>query len=237
MKNISLIIAVITLFVGCAPTTQPIVIDSSSGYFPKTSSLPFDAVKIEKEFIDIKYQPMLCFSGVKVKDQPKVISKSDDFFTTSFRQMNYFQKVVPLPSYYYPSDSVVDVNRFVEMLTVDVILQNKYQDTLGMLRATKNLANPDRRWESLAGAIYSNENWVKQNLPFLVVEVIIDPIGGLKVEYQVDLKAIDPETKDIVLFLRKRATIWASDEREFYVPLLNGFIDWVHHKKITVEKP
>jgi hypothetical protein len=84
--------------------------------------------------------------------------------------------------------------------------------------------------------VFLDDNWVKSRLPFLAVEVNREWEGGLKYEMEVSLKAIDPETIDVVLHLHKKAPFLYMIETDFYSPLLNGFLEWVNGTEITVDQ-
>jgi hypothetical protein len=200
MKKYIIILVLAAVSFGCFEKPKFYSIDPNTGYFPKASTLPSDAVKVKEIFIEAKYKPMLYFRLI-----PSDIGE-ENFFVNSIRQMNYFQKVEIMPIIYRTKDGWIPPHS---------------GQGVGV---------------SIEELLAKNESWVKNKLPFLVVEVYKEFKGGFKQEMYVYLKAIDPETKDVVLDLHKQAPFLYMIETDFYSPLLNGFLEWVQGKEITVEK-
>ena len=84
-----LLIATLVSFLasGCASTLKPTTLDPSTGYFPTTTKLSASGIIVKKPFLP-KYLAMLY---VKTDANNKTY---DDFYLTSFSNMNRFQKVV-----------------------------------------------------------------------------------------------------------------------------------------------
>jgi hypothetical protein len=210
MKKIIAVMFVAAVFYGCVTKPEFYTIEPTTGYYPIHSTLPSDAVIVRENFIESKYKPMLYFNYFPTNE------RGTRFFVTSFGKMNYFQKVEQLPIDLY------DVYFHVVHRMPDggVFGHNRRKDT---------------KVEDLL-PLPKTEKWLKNHLPCLIVEVQAGFISGFKREAVYSLKAIDPETKAIVLHLRKQATLLNMEETDFFSPLLNGFLEWVQGKEITVDK-
>ena len=87
MKKHFVILAIVLLSSGCATTLQPTALDPQTGYFPTSSKLPADGIKVKKEFVSGKYRSLLY---VKMEEKNE---KYNQFFLKGFTNMNVFQKV------------------------------------------------------------------------------------------------------------------------------------------------
>ena len=74
-------------------------------------------------------------------------------------------------------------------------------------------------------------NLAKEIGPFLIVEPYAEFKGGY--DFSARLKAIDPETGQIVLEIRKDAFNWAGLDKPLFYPLFNAFLEWSQGKSIT----
>jgi hypothetical protein len=210
MKKIIAIMFIAAVFSGCVTKPEFYTIEHTTGYYPIHSTLPNDAVIVRENFIESKYRSALYFNYFPIYNH------GTRFFVTSIGKMNYFQKVEPLPIDLYPVYPHVEaIMPDGSVFYRDRPIPSKVEDLLPLSQT---------------------ENWIKNHLPCLIVEVQAHFLGGFKNEAVFSLKAIDPETKAIVLHLRKQAALLYMAETDFYSPLLNGFLEWVQGKEITVDK-